>query len=70
MEILVFKTDIEERFELDIKNLLYFYFIKNIYRIDFDFEDCDHILRLETNSDIISEIEALLSSKGFLCKAL
>lgn len=68
--VLVFKTNIEEKFEIEIKNLLHLYFNKNSIKIDFDFEDCDNILRIESKLDIIYKVEILLNSKGFYCKEL
>ena len=41
-----------------------------INAVDFDFEDCDNILRVEVSNNITSEIEALLQSKGFDCEEL
>lgn len=66
--ILVFKTNIFKQLEFHVKALLYS--LKNISTIDFDFEDCDKILRVEATKDLSSEIELLLNSKGFYCKEL
>ncbi len=66
--ILVFKTNIFKQLEFHLKSLLYS--LKNISTIDFDFEDCDKILRVEATEDLSSEIELLLNSKGFYCKEL
>ncbi|REE83677.1 hypothetical protein BX611_0971 [Lutibacter oceani] len=66
--ILVFKTNIFKQLEFHVKALLYS--LKNISTIDFDFEDCDKILRVEATEDLSSEIELLLNSKGFYCKEL
>ena len=41
-----------------------------ISAIDFDFEDCDNVLRIEASKDVGSEIEFFLNSKGFYCKEL
>lgn len=59
--ILVFKTNINQIFENNARKILSV--IKEIDKIDFDFEDCDNILRIESNNDIISEVETLLDSQ-------
>lgn len=64
--ILVFKTNIFNEFEIHVRSILDGF--KNITHIDFDFEDCDNILRIEASKDITSDIEILLNSKGFHCK--
>ena len=66
--VLVFKTNAFSQFEFHVKELLSS--LKNISTIDFDFEDCDKILRVEAAEDLTSEIELLLNSKGFYCKEL
>ena len=66
--VLVFKTNIFHQLEIHVIAVLSAF--GNISRIDFDFEDCDKILRVEASNDITSEIELLLNSKGFYCKVL
>jgi len=66
--ILVFKTNIFSELEIHIKSILDSF--STIKTIDFDFEDCDNILRIETSTDITSAIESLLEVKGFYCKEL
>ncbi|WP_089378121.1 hypothetical protein [Lutibacter flavus] len=66
--VLVFKTNVFRQLEIHVRAVLSTF--SNISRIDFDFEDCDKILRVETSNDITSEIELLLNSKGFYCKEL
>ena len=66
--VLVFKTNILSQLEFHVKAILSSF--KNISRIDFDFEDCDKILRIEATKDLTSEIEFFLNSKGFYCKEL
>ena len=43
---------------------------QQISSVDFDFEDCDNILRIEASKDLTSEIETILNAKGFSCKEL
>ena len=66
--VLVFKTTIFKQMELHVRALLDSF--STINAVDFDFEDCDIILRVEASKDITSEIELLLNSKGFCCEAL
>lgn len=66
--VLVFKTNTFSQLEFHVKELLSS--LKNISTIDFDFEDCDKVLRVEATEDLTSEIELLLNSKGFYCKEL
>jgi hypothetical protein len=37
---------------------------------NFDLEDCDNILRFETEQNIITEINILMKLVGFECEAL
>lgn len=66
--ILVFKTNILHQMEIHVRAILTE--VKKISNIDFDFEDCDNVLRIEATTDLSSEIESLLNSKGFYCKEL
>ncbi len=66
--ILVFKTNVNQVSEPNVLKTLSS--IKEIEKINFDFEDCDQILRIESNKNMITEIEALLTAQGFYCKAL
>jgi hypothetical protein len=66
--ILVFKTTVFSEIEIHIRAFLDSF--STIKTIDFDFEDCDNILRIEASQNITSEIQFLLNSKGFLCEEL
>ncbi len=66
--ISVFKTNVEPNQENQIIKLLAA--IKAIKQIDFDFEDCDHILRIGSKANLAKEIEILLNSNGFYCEEL
>lgn len=37
---------------------------------NFDLEDCDKILRIETETNIKEEVVKLLQEKGFICEEL
>ncbi|NER12455.1 hypothetical protein GWK08_03305 [Leptobacterium flavescens] len=67
-EVLVFKTDLDLSKEYVIRQLLSVF--AEIEAVDFDFEDCDNILRVEALKDIAPEIEVLLNSKGFYCEEI
>ncbi|WP_372793606.1 hypothetical protein [Lutibacter sp.] len=66
--IIVFKTNIFSQLETHVRAMLDSF--KQISTVDFDFEDCDKILRIEATEDLTSDIEFLLNSKGFYCKEL
>ncbi|WP_372745902.1 hypothetical protein [Lutibacter sp.] len=66
--VLVFKTNIFSQLEIHVKAILDSF--TQITSVNFDFEDCDKILRIEATEDITSDIELLLNSKGFYCKEL
>ena len=65
----VFKTDINNRRIADV--LLSE--LQELYpdsKISFDLEDCDNILRIESEHTIFADIKKLLSGKGFDCLEL
>jgi hypothetical protein len=65
----VFKTNIErERTAARIKLELLEQFPD--CKINFDLEDCDRILRIESAVEIGKEIEEALIKKGFQCEEL
>ncbi|MGV6846376.1 MAG: hypothetical protein ACWA42_09665 [Lutibacter sp.] len=68
MMILVFKTNIFKELEYHVRSLLET--ISAIQTVDFDFEDCDRILRIEVSKDLTHKIKQLLNSNGFLVKEL
>lgn len=39
-------------------------------RINFDLQDCDRILRIESSTCMATEIEMILIKKGFWCQIL
>jgi hypothetical protein len=65
----VYKTNVNsladsEVLLIELKNKFAF------YRINFDLNDCDRILRAEGEVHILNEIPGLLNSMGFFCEVL
>jgi len=67
-EIYVFKTNLTETLEIKVRAL--FSHFNAILKVDFDFEDCDNILRIEALKMNPSTIEFAMNTKGFYCKEL
>ncbi|MDG1237657.1 MAG: hypothetical protein P8N69_01960 [Flavobacteriales bacterium] len=63
MVISVFKTSLEEKDLRNIENALIK--ISGIRRWNTDLEDCDNILRIESNKDLSNEIIKTLAKEGF-----
>ncbi len=67
----IFKTNVESYHEakrlVDVINI-----INDNYAVNFDLDDCDNILRIEsTNSTInIETVEKLLKTEGYYCSLL
>jgi hypothetical protein len=40
------------------------------YKVNFDLEDCDKVLRVESKSICIETIVALVTERGFACNVL
>jgi hypothetical protein len=40
------------------------------FKINFDLEDCDRILRIEADSILVTEIMATIQSIGLMCEIL
>jgi hypothetical protein len=65
----VFKTNIDNReLAAQLRDELLNLFPGT--RINFDLEDCDRILRIESAECIAAEIERVVLSKGFWCEIL
>ncbi len=65
----VFKTNIQDKITADkIVADLYGHFPES--KINFDLDDCDKILRVESERIIPEKIAQILSHKGFLCEVL
>lgn len=39
-------------------------------KINFDLEDCDHVLRVECSDNIFDKISAKVNSLGYFCEVL
>jgi len=66
--ISIFKTDIESFQKPEVLCLLDSF--DNIVQIDFDFEDRDHILRIDSKSNIAQDVESVLISNSIYCVEL
>ncbi len=66
--ITIFKTNINEEQESSVRQFLNLF--KEIVKVDFDFEDSDNILRIETVRDIAKQVEVMLNSNGYCCTEL
>ncbi len=64
----MFKTDVEPWQEDLVRNLLKDF--QGISQLDLDFEDCDHILRIESDSNLSPIIQSLMRSKGYQIQEL
>ena len=68
--VLVFKTSISKQNHIrKVKPLLNHLIAKNDYW-NFDLEDCDNILRVETQTIKSDTICDVLNNHGFLCEEL
>lgn len=68
--VLVFKTSVSIEHEVKKLKPMLDELIDDYGRWNFDLEDCDNILRVETQSLTPETISLALSSKGFYCEAL
>lgn len=68
MEILIFKTNINGCLEQEVRTILSEF--EEIIAIDFDFDDCDHILRIEAKTDISTNVSKVLYTYGYSCDEL
>ena len=68
MTISVFKTSIQEK-DLTMLPIL-LNGLKELTQWNTDLEDCDNILRIESNMDIANNIINILSKQGFYCEEL
>jgi hypothetical protein len=69
MPVEVFKTNVSDG--QNAQELLIFLNSRlPITRINFDLDDRDRILRVESASDISGEIRKMMSEKGFFCEEL
>lgn len=65
----VFKTDIKNKTKANaIIKALKLRFPASDFNLDLN--DCDKILRIESNQNITSGVVEMLNSQGFICKVL
>ena len=68
-QVYVFKTSVKTNEEIKLARLLLDPF-ESVIKVDFDPEDCDSILRIESTAPISREVIDLLTAKGFFCEEL
>lgn len=65
----VFKTNVPDSASaIQITEVLYRHLPSG--RVSFDLEDCDKILRVETERLIPEEITGILEERGYICEVL
>jgi len=67
-KILVFKTDLNISQKPLVKKILDSF--KEVTKIDFNFENCDNILRIVSLKNLTIDIELLMKSQNIFFKAL
>lgn len=65
----VFKTNIDDKTQATQLRAELLELFPNT-RINFDLQDCDRILRIESAEHIAAEIERAVLGKGFWCEVL
>ena len=69
MNVYVFKTSITNQHLNQVEQIINA-LIPDSSKWNFDFEDCDNILRVESRQDIAEKVCAGLRQSGFSCKEL
>ena len=69
MDILIFKTDIANRFHTGLAQKLLSN-LDGVIRSTVDVEDIDHVLRIEAENVPPKHIELLLSMGGYYCEEM
>ena len=69
MEILVFKTDIANRWHTSMAQKLLSN-LQGVMRSTVDVEDVDHVLRVEAENVPPKHVELLLSIGGYYCEEM
>jgi hypothetical protein len=65
----VFKTNVQNKFQAKkLISILSGFFTE--YKINFDLDDCDNILRVEANLISVNEIIVIIRNEGFACALL
>ncbi|WP_224998797.1 hypothetical protein [Cesiribacter sp. SM1] len=68
--VLVFKTSVQNKAEVAGLAPALNYLLNKRGIWNFDLEDCDHILRIESSSLQCEEIIRLMNGQGFFCAEL
>lgn len=68
--VLVFKTSINDKREIKVLKPALNRLITKSGHWNFDLEDCDNILRVETHRVSAGAVAGLLNQHGFLCQEL
>ena len=69
MDVLVFSTNVKEKRQVSKVTTLLTQ-VPSIAQWNFDLEDCDNILRIESNGLSPRYIESLLTRAGIYCQEL
>ncbi len=65
-EVLVFKTSVTQPGQIELLRRS----LGALGRWNFDLQDCDHVLRVETGVGDVARIVGLLAAHGFDCEEL
>ena len=68
-EVYVFRTSISTEKQIQQATILLSSF-NSITKIDFDPEDCDNVLRIESNKEVTQAVISLFSANGLFCEEL
>jgi hypothetical protein len=69
MDVLVFKTSVEQPTQVNQVNIL-LTTMPAIQNWNFDLEDCDNILRIESDGLSPRYVESVLQQAGIVCEEL
>jgi hypothetical protein len=69
MKTLVFKTNVQKSSDIEVLEYSLNKTANNVHW-NFDLEDCDKILRIETDQNISQNIITLMNRQGFFCEEL
>lgn len=69
MDILIFKTDIANRWHVGVLQQL-FTQLQGIVKYSVDVEDIDHVLRIESHSVKAPQVQHVLLQAGYYCEEM
>ena len=69
MDILIFKTDIANRWHVGVLQQL-FTQMQGIIKYSVDVEDVDHVLRIETKTVKAPQVQHVLLQAGYYCEEM